>query len=254
MIVPRKNHKKASSYNRKDYNYKDDTYTKVVNLFMPFVPNGIFKLYENLFWKYYSLKTASTPFLFKGKKYKYFNHTYNHTWKNERRVEIPIIWNLIKNKNSANVLEIGNVLSHYFPITHDVLDKYEKGASVINEDVISYKTKKKYDYIISISTLEHVGWDEPEKDKMKIIEAVRNLKTMLSRNGKIIFTVPLGYNPYMDNIIFHKQLHLDEQYFLKRISKDNIWHESKLNNNDRILYNNPYPSGNAIVVGIINNS
>ena len=43
---------------------------------------------------------------------------------------------------------------------HDVLDKYEKGNNVINDDVVSFSTEVKYDLIVSVSTLEHVGWDE----------------------------------------------------------------------------------------------
>lgn len=234
------------------YNYKEDIVVKRINYATPYIPNIIFKLYEYLFCKYYFLKTLSTTFTFKNKQYKYFNHVYNHTWKNERRVEIPIIWDIIKDKNSLNILEVGNVLSHYFTINHDILDKYEKGRYVINEDVVTYKSKKKYDYIISISTLEHVGWDEAKKDKIKVIQAIKNLKYMLTPKGKIIFTIPLGYNPYMDDIIMHGKLNLDEQYFLKRISNDNLWKESKLNKNDRVFYHKPFPNGNAIIVGIIN--
>lgn len=253
MTTAKKTSKKSLFYNAKNYNYKNDIYTKTINLLMPLVPNKLFKLYENIFLRYYSLKTQSTPFTFKGKNYQYFNHIYNHTWKNERRVEIPIIWNIIKEKNPSTILEIGNVLSHYLPIKHDVLDKYENGKSVINEDVATYKTKKRYDLIVTISTLEHVGWDEQKKDRMKIIQAVKNLKKLLSPNGKIIFTIPLGYNPYMDDIIAKKQLNLNEQHFLKRVSKDNLWEEAKFDEKSRILYNNPYPSGNAIIVGFINN-
>lgn len=230
--------------------YKNRIYAKA---FYYFIPNRIFKLCENLLCKYYFLKTLSASFTFRNKEYKYFHHVYNHTWGNERRVEIPIIWDIIKNKKSTNILEVGNVLSHYFPISHDVLDKYEKGSSVINEDVVTFKPKKKYAYIVSISTLEHVGWDEPEKDKMKIIQAFRNLRTMLSRNGKIIFTIPLGYNPYMDDIISNGKLNLDEQYFLKRISKDNLWKESKLNKTNLDLFNKPFQNGNGIIIGIISN-
>lgn len=253
MTTSRKINKNTSANNDRYYNNKDTIYAKIVNYVMPFVPDGIFKLYENFFCIYYSLKTASTPFTFKGKKYKYFNHIYNHTWNNERRVEIPIIWDIIKDKKSANILEVGNVLSHYFPINHDVIDKYEKGIAVINEDIATYKPKKKYDYIVSISTLEHVGWDEPEKDKTKIIQALKNLKTMLSPNGKIVFTIPLGYNPYMDDLIIHEKLNLDEQYYLRRISKDNLWEESKLNKSSRISYNSPFPLANGIIIGVINN-
>src|SRR5258708_3804228 len=214
--------------------YKDYIHAKG---FYYFIPSRLFRMCENLLCQYYFLKTLSTNFIFRNKEYKYFHHVYNHTWGNERRVEIPIIWEIIKDKKSTNILEVGNVLSHYFPISHDILDKYEKGLSVINEDVATYKPKKKYSYIISISTLEHVGWDEPVKDKKKIILAFKNLRTMLSRKGKIIFTIPLGYNPHMDEIITSGKLNLDEQYYLRRISKDNLWEESKLNKTSRVLYN-----------------
>lgn len=216
-----------------------------------FIPPSIFRLCEHLLCNYYTLKTASTRFTFKKKNYRYFHHIYNHTWGNERRVEIPIIWNLIRNKKSATILEIGNVLSHYFSIAHDVLDKYEKGPSVINEDVVTYKSKKKYDLIVSISTLEHVGWDEAKKDKLKILQAIKNLKTMLSPAGKIIFTVPLGYNPYLDTIVAQGKLVTDECYYLERISNDNLWKESKLDKNHLAAYNAPFPYANGIIIGIV---
>lgn len=245
---------KKNNKNTLSYNYNEEINSKRISSIAPFIPPIVFRLYEIFCCNYYSLKLLSTNFTLKNKKYKYFIHTYNHTWGNERIVEIPIIWDIIREKKTTNILEVGNVLSHYFSINHDILDKYEKGPSVINEDVVTFRPKKKYNCIVSISTLEHVGWDEPKKDKMKIIQAVRNLKKMLSRNGKIIFTVPLGYNPYMDEIITHGKLNLDEQYYLRRISKDNLWKESKLSKTDRILYNSPFPLANGIIVGIINNT
>jgi cyclopropane fatty-acyl-phospholipid synthase-like methyltransferase len=51
---------------------------------------------------------------------------------------------------------------------------------VINEDVVNFKSKKKYDLIVSISTLEHVGWDEKP---MKIPRAIENLKTLITPQG-----------------------------------------------------------------------
>ena len=248
MTILRKNNKNTSAYN-----YKDDISSKRINYMAPFIPAIVFRLYEIFCCNYYSLKKLFTTFTFKNKKYKYFIHAYNHTWRNERIVELPIIWDIIKDKKSTNILEIGNVLSHYFPINHDVVDKYEKGVSVINEDILTYKPKKKYDYIVSISTLEHVGWDEPKKDKMKIIQALNNLRSILSSNGKIIFTVPLGYNSNMDDLIIHEKLNLNEKYYLKRISKDNLWKESKLNKTNLDLFNKPFQNGNGIIIGIISN-
>ena len=68
-----------------------------------------------------------------------------------------------KNTSWKNIFEVGSVLSHYFPINHDVLDKYEKGHGVINQDVVDFKPHNKYDLIVSISTLEHVGFDDNTK-------------------------------------------------------------------------------------------
>ena len=49
--------------------------------------------------------------------------------------------------------------------------------------------------IVSISTLEHVGWDENTKDPDKIFQAIKNLKSYLVPRGKLIVTMPIGYNP-----------------------------------------------------------
>ena len=77
-------------------------------------------------YKYYKLVDKSTTFKFQGNDFKYFNHWYNTTWDNERTVEIPIICRMIYENNNEDFLEIGNVISHYFNIDHDIIDKYEK--------------------------------------------------------------------------------------------------------------------------------
>src|SRR5579872_7186960 len=86
---------------------------------------------------YWLIRLTGSPgsFEFRGKTYLYFWHRYNATWRNERAVEIPIAREFIAQSRGGNVLEVGNVLSHYGPVQHDVLDKYEKAEGVINEDV-----------------------------------------------------------------------------------------------------------------------
>lgn len=153
-------------------------------------------------------------FKFKGKTYRYFYHPYNHTWVNERAVEIPIAYREITT-TQGTVLEIGNVMRRYYPFTHDVVDKYEKFPGVVNQDVLDFKINKKYDLIISVSTMEHVGWDEIPKDAHKIHHSIENLRKHLSPGGKIVFTVPMGYNPYLDDLIRKSNL-FKEKYFLKR--------------------------------------
>ena len=97
----------------------------------------------------------------------YLVHNYNRTWLNERAVEVPIIFHVIARWPGRRMLELGNVLSHYGSVAHDVLDKYEVGEHVINQDVVEYQPSARYDMIVSISTLEHVGWDEQPRDPQK---------------------------------------------------------------------------------------
>lgn len=186
-----------------------------------------------------------------GKNYPYFIHRYNPTWRNERTVEIPIIWEMVKQQRENRILEVGNVLSHYFPVNHDILDKYEKAEGVINNDVVDYMSSEKYDLIVSISTLEHVGFDEEKKEPEKILHAVDNLKKCLSDNGKIAVTLPLGYNPELDRFLDGKKLGFTEQYFMKRISEDNDWIETTWDDVKNSKYGSPFPFANAIVIGII---
>ncbi|MFC1501072.1 SAM-dependent methyltransferase [Elusimicrobiota bacterium] len=201
---------------------------------------------------YYSsvMPRKSKTFRLRENTYKYCFHRYNNSWYNERTVEVPIIMNDVDKNKDKNILEVGNVLSHYYSFKHDIVDKYEKGANVINQDIVDYSPEKKYDLIISISTFEHVGWDEEEKNPNKIYNTVNHLKTLLSDNGKLLFTVPVGYNPVLDEQLFAKKLDSVDIYFLKRISKDNLWQETNLKEVQSTKFNDPYPNGNAIVVGI----
>ena len=86
---------------------------------------------------------------------------------NERSIEVPIVMEIVNQNKGKRILEIGNVLSNYYKVSHDIVDKYEKAPNVINQDVVDFKTNEKYDLIVSISTLEHVGWDEEPRDDKK---------------------------------------------------------------------------------------
>lgn len=190
-------------------------------------------------------------FKFMGQKYHYFLHTYNVAWNNERSVEVAIIWSILKKYQNKNVLEVGNVLSHYFPIHHEVIDKYEKAKGVINQDIATFKPKKKYDLIISISTLEHVGWDEKPKNPKKILFSFNNLKKMLNNEGKMVITLPVGYNFYLDKLIQQRKINFNQQYYFKRISKSNKWQETNCNAVFKSKYDFPFPFANGLIIGLI---
>jgi len=175
---------------------------------------------EFIKWQYFKKQLT---FVFNGQTYKEFYHWYNTTWRGSRAraIEIPIILDLLENCD-GEVLEVGNVLLHYSNIPHDVVDKYEIGENIINEDICDFNNGDKYDLIVSISTLEHIGWDEEPKNPSKVITAFENLYTMLKPHGKIIFTIPLGYNSYIDDLIINNLSSTStEEYFMKIV--DGKW-------------------------------
>jgi hypothetical protein len=213
-----------------------------------------FRGFINLLYFLYSRKIRGhNSFSMGTNTYNYFD-TFSKgggSWYNERAVEIAIVMDMVRRYQGKNILEIGNVLSHYFTFKHDVCDKYEAAGGVITNDVVDFQSDKKYDLIISISTLEHVGWDESPRDSMKIPRSIRHLKTIGSKGGLIIITVPLGYNLDLDEILKHRQIQFAEQYQLIRISSGNEWEEAPWKDVQFAKYNSPYPFANALVIGII---
>ena len=216
------------------------------------IPNLIFRYSLNwLYFVYYKMKKSKRNFVFNGKKYNYFYNKYNFTWTNERAVEIAIVRDILRLNRGKRILEVGNVLSHYFNVGHDILDKYERSEGVINEDIVVFRPEKKYDMIISISTLEHIGWDEKPRDNKKIIRAIKNLRNILTRNGKIIITLPLGSNRYLDNLLRQGKIKFSKAYYFKRISNNNEWVETDWNQVKNSKYNYPYPFANGLIIGVL---
>ena len=197
-------------------------------------------------------KIRNERFKFQGKNYEYLYNEHNVTWTNERAVEIPIVFEILNQYKGKNILEVGNVLSWYFPVNHDVLDKYEKAAGVINKDIVDFKPSRKYDLIMSISTLEHIGWTKPEKQEpMKTLKAIKKMEGMLAPGGRMVITFPLGENPHLDNLFKRGKITFTRTYYMKRISKDNEWIEVDWKQICNARYNTPYDFANGLVIGII---
>jgi|SRR5271166_198516 len=195
----------------------------------------------------YKAFASGRVFWIDGKQFHYFYHFYNNTYGAERCVEIPVVRSILAAAKGGDVLEVGNVLEHYFRFPHDILDKYEKAPGVINQDVVEFAPGKKYSTIISISTLEHVGFDEEVKDLEKPARAIEHLKSLLAVNGRLVVTVPLGYNPAIDSGIrdghfgFHKIVALKRKHFSE-------WCQVSLDEAMQAKWARPYPCGNAIVI------
>ncbi|MCP3682567.1 MAG: class I SAM-dependent methyltransferase [bacterium] len=203
-------------------------------------------------YPYYKLFKSSRRFIVQGRPYKYFYATYLVTWMNERAVEVPLFLEAINQFRGKRILEVGRVLPHYVRHKHAVLDKYEKGRGIINQDVVDFKPPVKYDLIISISTLEHVGWDESPRDKKKILLALKTLRRCLAPGGKIMVSFPVGYNPELDKLVEDNKFGFTEQYCMKRMSDDNRWTQVKWEDIRNLKYDLPYVAANGLVIGIIN--
>lgn len=210
-----------------------------------FISYGIRNFLEYCYYKNFVKKY----FIFNTKKLKYFFHLYNTTWRNERAIEIPIVLSYLYLYNPKEVIEVGNVLSHYIKIEHTVVDKYEKAENVCNVDIINFKADRKYKLLISISTLEHIGYDEEEKKFTKAKNAFIKFTELVEKGGTILVTFPVGYNPFLDNFVKNREINFTKIFYYKRISKTN-WILCDENEIWEQKYNFPFPAGNGLIVGV----
>jgi hypothetical protein len=153
-----------------------------------------------------------------GRRYRYLFHRHKLTWLTERAVEVPVIQALVDRHPPERVLEIGNVLSHYRPQRHAVVDKYEHARGVLNRDVLDLGGMGPFDLIVAISTLEHVGWDESPRDPAKAARAVAVLRSLLSPRGQLVVTVPVGYNAAFDAALRAGDVALNRAWAIRRVS------------------------------------
>ena len=188
-------------------------------------------------------------------EYPYFLHPYNHTWANERAVELPVALSFLSSATPSMTLEIGNVLSHYIDFEHTVLDKCERCwyRPILNEDLLEFTPKQRFDFIVSISTIEHIGWDSSRygdarpRDEAAVMRALQKLQSLLTPGGKCLVTVPVGYNHYLDRHMPELISDGIRSQSLKRISDDNQWVEVDLRQALTSKYGEPYKNANAVV-------
>ena len=206
---------------------------------------------------FYRKHFCDNEFEFDNKKYSYFFHPYNVTWISERTVEISITLDYLYQcvAKGGRFLEVGNVLNHYKydDTVWPIVDKYERGEHVINKDIVDFNDGTKYDLILSVSTMEHVGFDEEDKNPLKVGQAVRHVaQNLLSDNGRFIFTFPLGFNQNLDKKILEGNMEaVSDIKYLKRVSKLK-WEQVDKSQLEGIKYNEPYAGGNGLAVVYVN--
>jgi hypothetical protein len=195
-------------------------------------------------------RPSAASFRHEGVDLPYLRHPYNYTWLNERAVEVPLALAALTRWGAApaRVLEIGNVLAHYQPVAHTVVDKYERGDGVHNVDVVDLDLPGPFDLILAVSTLEHVGLDEEVLDPGKPARAIAGLASLLAPGGRLWVTVPVGYNDVLDRQLREGELGFTRLTALRRTGPDNRWEQVPVEQvwgvgYDRLLY-----TAHAVVV------
>jgi hypothetical protein len=188
-----------------------------------------------------------------GRAVGYLRHAYNYTWLNERAVEVPLAAAVLDAAGpGARVLEIGNVLAHYRPVTHTVVDKYEQSPGVHNLDVVDIGpgagVPGPFDLVLAISTLEHVGLDEDVQDPGKPARAIAHLASLLAPGGRLWCTFPVGYNAALDAGLRDGSLGFDRLTALRRTGRDNRWEQLPVADVWAISYDWLLYTAHAVVV------
>lgn len=149
----------------------------------------------------WTLRGSRGRFRFMGGDYRYRFHPYLWSWLGERAVEVPIAQALVDRNAGKRILEVGNVLSHFSPQSHLIVDKYEDERGILNRDVLDLDDLGQFDLIVAISTIEHVGRDEEPRDPDKASAALWALERLLAPGGELLVTIPVGYHLGLDDAL-----------------------------------------------------
>jgi SAM-dependent methyltransferase len=143
-------------------------------------------------------------FTYHGVELAYHDHPYNTTRWNERAVEVPVA-ELFLAGVTGDGLEVGNVLGHYGTTGHRVVDLYEVADGVDNVDL--FDIGDRYDWIVAISTIEHVYWDHPApREPTGALRALKHLCGLLRPGGRMLVTVPMGHHAHLDPVLMAGQV------------------------------------------------
>ncbi len=190
-------------------------------------------------------------FEFRGESYSYLIHLHNAAFRCERAVEVPVASSFIKDIPAEEILEVGNVLRNYISSAHTVVDKYEKSANVLNQDIVAFDGK--FSRVVSISTFEHVGLDEEGEDDSKVRIAFEHVLELLNPGGSALIIVPVGYNAYLDDMLWRGDSVLGAVCFMKRISRYNEWAEASVEDVQTCRYEVRPPCATALAFCHITN-
>ncbi|MEO1366780.1 MAG: methyltransferase domain-containing protein, partial [Acidobacteriota bacterium] len=172
---------------------------------------------------------------------------------NERTVEIPIALDAVArlSADKPRILEVGHVLQPYADVPRTIVDKYEEAPGVLNVDIVDYAPPERFDLILCLSTLEHVGLDEEPRDPHKALAAYRHLQTLLAPGGELLVTLPAGYHPELDGALADGELGGGAGHrttALERHGRFNQWRECTIADALARPFGSRYACANGLVI------
>lgn len=177
----------------------------------------------------------------------------------ERIVEIPSVYMFLGAlaKASDKILEIGHVNSSLslelaslgFKVTAIDIRDYplsHPNLSNIKGDFLSYSFSEKFNWVVSVSTIEHLGFNKRYGGNQENIlgldkDAFQKIKELLADNGRFVLTVPYAKNERADtwfktytraslNSLLNSFFAIDSSRFFVRLGKH--WSENQNLAND----------------------
>lgn len=195
----------------------------------------------------------ANKFNYGDKEFEYLIHNYGQTWRNERKVEIPLGLHALEilSKFNAPIVEVGDVLPNYEEnCSHKVVDWYSdsnyarlENKNFFDIDVFGYNC-------ISISTIEHFGRIEHgHKDLIGNYFPSKGLQKIIDQCGKFFITWGTGFNHELDSYILSNP-EIRKYCSVIKVTKDG-WVESDDDEDFKIPY--AHNAGTALAVIICKN-
>jgi hypothetical protein len=171
-------------------------------------------------------------------------------WRSERAIELGLGLAALEAHSSENVLEVGNVMPLAGRAGHTVVDKYERAPGVINEDILDFSPGRHYALALSLSTVEHIGWDEVPQEPEKAWAAVNTISDLVERQGSLLITIPIGCHTQLEANFVGDATPFDNVLLLVKRSRLARWEKRPLGERRNVRYGAPYANGNGILIGL----
>lgn len=161
----------------------------------------------------------------------------------ERTIEIPIarLWlDRIFAADSPRIVEVGAVMPYYGQAPWAVIDPYDPHPACERIDALDYDYRGKY--VLSISTIEHIGMVEYGNTVRDDKKAARCFERIVQQSAGYLISWPIGHNAELDAYARDSAY---PRFMYRQCSPDNRWEQ--VAERWDFEYGAPYKYGNGVV-------